>query len=137
MSCVRICDGGKAYLLVHTGRIGSFGTKSHDAKMLSGFGEECGDERSSDALIPPCLFHVDAPDPANFRIGGEWIAIESAYGDQQALIEVAAEDLSGAVEAILCAGSVVEQRLDEVVAFAACLGLQLFHSRHGQLNLLD
>ena len=90
---------------------------------------ERGDQRSSYAFISPCGPHVNAADAAYVGTAGKRITIKPAYGNQQAVVQMAAEDLSRSIEAVLCACPFLDQGFDEVVTLGARVRLQKFHSR--------
>ena len=96
-----------------------------------------GHQCSANALVSPRRPHVNTPDTAHFRTAGKGITVKAAHGNQQALIQMAAEDLSRTIEAILCAGPLLHQGFNEVVALGLRLRLQMLHAWKGQLNFLD
>ena len=137
MRGIRIGNGGKAEAYIQACRSRGLGTEPHAAEMLARFCDERGDQCSSNALISPCRPHIDAPDPSNLGVIGEGIAVQTAYGDDQSLIEMTAEDFARRVEAVLSTDPIIHQRIDEVVSLGKSLKLQLLDSGNGQLDFLD
>src|ERR1700677_4162489 len=103
MGSVRACDGRKADPFVKTRRIRVFGAQAYTAEVGACLLDERGDQRSSYAFISPCGPHINAADAAHVGTAGKRITIKAADGNQQAVVQMAAEDLSRSIEAVLCA----------------------------------
>jgi hypothetical protein len=137
MSGVGISDRRKADPLVKTCRIRVFSAQAHTAEVGARALDESRHHRSSHAFISPCGPHVNTTDAAHIGTPGKWITIKAALGNQQALVEMAAEDLARSVEAVLRAGPFLHQGFNEAVALGPCLRLQILHARGRQFNFLD
>src|ERR1700677_4681030 len=103
MGSVGAGNGRKADPLVKACRIRVFSAQAYTAEVGPRLLDESGHQGSSYAFISPCRPHVNTADAAHVGTPGKWIAIKTAHGNQQALVEMAAEDLSRSIEAVLCA----------------------------------
>ena len=96
--------GRKADPLVKACRLRVLSAQAYTAEVGPGLLDESGDQCSSYALVSPRRPHVNTPDAAHVGTAGKGITIKASHGNQQALVQMAAQDLSRSIEAVLCAG---------------------------------
>src|ERR1700679_3558525 len=103
MGSVGAGNGRKADPLVKTCRLRILSTQAYTAEVGACLLDESGHQRTSYAFISPCGPHINATDAAHVGTAGKRITIKAADGNQQAVVQMAAEDLSRSIEAVLCA----------------------------------
>lgn len=134
---VGIGDGLEAESFVEASCGVVFGTKADDAEGFAGFRHEGEDESGAQALAAPGFADVDAADAADLRITFEGVEVEAAYGYEEALIEMTAEDFAGTVEAVFAGFPVCCEGVDEVVALGSGFGEEEVKAGDGEPYFLD
>ena len=104
MGGVGAFNGREANPLVQTRRLRVLSAQAYTAEVGPGLINETDDQCSSYALVPPRRAHVNTTDAAHVGTAGKGITVKASHGNEQALIQMAAEDLSRSIETVFCAG---------------------------------
>ena len=85
-----------------------FSTQAYTSEVSPGLINKTDDQCSSYALVPPRRAHVNTTDAAHIGTAGKGITVEASHGNQESLVQMAAEDLSWSVEAVLGIGPLLD-----------------------------
>ena len=123
MGGVGVLDGTETEAFVEAGGGGVDGAQT-DGTELAGMIEEGDDERAAKTLAARGGTDVDATDAAGLRIVEKGIDVEATNGGEEIVFKAAEEDFSRLVESVFRAGPLVDECIDEMEAFGACLGVE-------------
>jgi len=129
---VGVLDGTETEAFVEAGGGGVDGAQTDGTELAAGMIEEGDDERAAKTLAARGGTDVDATDAAGLRIVEKGIDVEATNGGEEIVFKAAEEDFSRLVESVFRAGRLVDECIDEMEAFGACLRVKCVEAGDGK-----
>lgn len=137
MGGVGIVNGAKAEAFIEARGTRGDGAESDGGEVAAGLIDEGYEQGATDMLIAPVGSDIDAADAPSGGVVEVGIAVEAADGDEHAVIDAAEQDFSGAVIAILPAGELIHEGVEEVEALGTGLFVKAVNAGVGQFDSLE